>query len=270
VATVTIALFCGTSVLVAQDRPHAAAYAVYPIVTDLQKSVLFHNAPRLGGLRAYMAIDGDSLIDNEGRFDATALNVDAIRNSLAPHADRSQGSVVIQAHFGTATLGTGQKLKSSTVELKSALHALGRTAGFRFANVAESTRGPTLDQRFSEVTDKVAGQADEDETPAGDDLVKVYPVRTILSLLLTENCDCVIDVRAPLQKEGDDLLTSDVRAAIVKHVSGLKLRHMDKTMFRIKSVTERVGQERLTHFLQKEAADLARSLGFKTGTVLAY
>lgn len=270
VATASIAFFTGISVLAGDDGSKFSIYAVYPIATELQKLQLGQGSNKTAELRAYLAIDGDAVIDDAGRFDPQALPVDAVRNSLAPYAEESKGVVVINVHFGSVIEGTGKKMKSSTPELESALEKLSRAAGFKSARVSRSAGGPSLEKKFSAVTDKVAGQADEDETPSGDDLVKVYPVRTILSLLLTDNCDCVIDVRAPLQKEGEELLTPDVRAAVVKHVSGLKLRHTEKALFRMRGVTERVGQERLNNFVGKEAAELAQSLGFKTVSVLSY
>lgn len=251
-----------------EKQPRAVPFAVYPVATELQRLRIGRNADEAARLRAYVAIQGNGIANEEALIDPQALPIEEIRKALAPYADRDKGVVSINLQYGNESDGRLITPPRSTDELLDlALDGLGRRAGFRSTIVSSSFGGLVLERKFNQVTEKVAGKADEDETPVGDELVKVYPVRTILSLLLTENADCVIDIRARLEKEGENLLSPEVRAAIVKHISAAKLRNKEKVQISVKYRLDRITQERFDKFLGAEAGPLAESLGFKSWSV---
>jgi hypothetical protein len=253
-----------------EKTPRAVPFAVYPVATELQRLRLGRSADEAARLRAYVVIQGNGIANEHGLIDPQALPAEEIRKALAPYADREKGIVSINLHYGNESDGRLITPPRSTDELLDlALDGLGRRSGFSGTVVSRSIGGPLLEAKFSQVTDKVAGQADEDETPVGDELVKVYPVRTILSLLLTENADCVIDIPARLKKDGENLFAPELRAAIVKHVSTIKLRDKQKVQISVKYRLDRITRERFDNFATTEAAELGKSLGFKTWSVLS-
>jgi hypothetical protein len=91
--------------------------------------------------------------------------------------------------------------------------------------------------------------------------------QTILSLLLTDNADCVVVIRAPLEKDGETLLSVDTRAAIEKHVAAAKLRNKGKLQVSVKTRRDRISAARFDAFYRIEVTELARSLGFTSASV---
>jgi hypothetical protein len=92
-------------------------------------------------------------------------------------------------------------------------------------------------------------------------------VRTILSLLLTDNMDCVVVVRTPLEKDGEKLLTPEIHEAIVNHVAAVKLRDRTRFQISIKTRGKNISNARLDEFIRGELTDMAKSLGFGSASV---
>jgi hypothetical protein len=230
---------------------------------------LARNEEERSRLRAYVIVQGNGLADEKGLIDSAALPVEDISRALRPYAQgKGQSMAVVNLHFGNDSDG-GLRTPSRAADdvLRLVFEGLGARAGFHSTSVSQSIGGPDLEKKFSAVTDKVAGRADEDETPAGDELVRVYPVRTILSLLLTDNADCVVEIRPMLEKDGDRLLSPDLRSAIVKHAAAVKLRDREKVQFSFKYRNSRIPAERIDKFHRTEVTELARELGFTTATM---
>ena len=269
-ASAVMSLAFGLSVRAGNDneQPKKATFAVYPIQSDLQRVRLTRSDAEAPRLRAYVAISGNDLIDGAGNMRADAIPAAEIAKALEPYADRENGTVVLNVQFGNESTGQLRTPAGGADELlRSTLEKMGRSAGFKSAIVSSSFGGATLEKRFAAATDKVKGKADEDESSSGDDLVTVYPVRTILSLLLTDNMDCIVVVRMPLENDGEKLLTPEIRQAISKHVAAVKLR--DKTRFQISIKTrgKRISNARLDEFIRGELTDMAKSLGFDSASV---
>ena len=263
-AVAVISLAFGVSVKADDAPPKAAAFAVYPITTELQRVRLARNGEEAPRLRAFVAISGNELIDGEGAMQAGALPVESITKALAPYADRDNGIVTLNMQFGNDSNGQLKSpSKAADMTLRMALENTGRDAGFKSATVSGSFGGPVLQKKFDTVTDKVKGRADEEEIPSGDELVAVYPVRTILSLLLTDNTDCVVVVHPPLEKDGENLLSPEIREAIIKHVAKVKLRDKAKLQLSVKTRRSRISSERFDEFYRVEVTNLGKSLGFE-------
>jgi|SRR5579863_8982075 len=263
-ATAVISMAFGFSALADDAPPKKAMFAVYPVTSELQRARLARSDAEAPRLRAYVALSGNDLFDNNGVLRSGAIPAEEITKALAPYADRENGMVALNLQFGNEADGSLRMPSQAADEsLRAALEPLIRAAGFKSTTVSSSYGGPILEKKFGLVTDKVKGQADEDETPSGDDLVKVYPVRSILSLLLTDNMDCVVVVRTPLENDGENLLSPEIHAAIVKHVSAVKLRDKTKIQVSIRTRGNRISNDRLDQFIGGELTDLAKSLGFE-------
>jgi hypothetical protein len=113
------------------------------------------------------------------------------------------------------------------------------------------------------VTAKVQGRADEEEKSAGDALVTVYPVRSILSLLLTSDCDCIVVVHPKLEKDGDTLLSPEIQESIKKHVAAVKPRDTENLLVCVKTRQPEISSDRVDRFMFVELKELGQGLGFK-------
>jgi hypothetical protein len=267
-ATAAMSMVFAFSALADDAQPKQALFAVYPITSDLQRARLARTDAEAPRLRAYVALSGNDLIDSDGALRPGAIPAEEITKALAPYVDRDNGIVVLNMQFRNEADGKLRFPSQAADEpLRSAFEKLGRSAGFKSVIVSSSFGGPTLEKKFGTVTDKVKGQADEDETPSGDDLVKVYPVRSILSLLLTDNMDCIVVVRTSLENDGENLLSPEIHAAIAKHVAAVKLRDKTKLQVSIKTRGNRISNERLDKFIGIEVTGLAKSLGFVSASV---
>jgi hypothetical protein len=243
-------------------------FAVYPIKTELQRKLLARNDDEMPRLRAFVVIQGNGLVSEEGLIDATALPIKEIGKALAPYADRAKGIVVMRMQFGNdidGKLRFPSRLAGDVLDL--VFEGLGARTGFSSTSLSQSFGGPLLQQKIEVATAKAAEKPDEDEIPSGDELVRVYPVKSILSLLLTDNTDCLVEIRAKLDKNGDNLLSPEIREAIVKHTAAVDLRDMNSVQFSLKYRTSQIHADRIDKFYRTELMELARELGFAKTTM---
>jgi hypothetical protein len=142
--------------------------------------------------------------------DGEHLAFDQLREALAAWPGRRRKKVCLYVQLA---LPTGQSIElvdgepspqpvlfrqSRIVEL--AFQELARESGFRSASV--EVKLPAVSKEWN----RIAAEFDDpdqqyigaDESPAGDDLVDVYPVRTALSRFENSGADYVIHIRTPL------------------------------------------------------------------------
>jgi hypothetical protein len=249
----------------ADAKSKGAIYIVYPVASELQRLRLARSEKESPRLRAFVAISGNELIDGEGDLRPAAIPADDITNALAPYADRDEGVVVMSMQVGNRPDGKLITPSSAANEaLQAALLETGRAAGFKTTIVSSTYGGLVLEKKLETAAEKVKGQADDEEKPSGDDLVMVYPVRTILSLLLTDNSDCVVVIRKPLEDDAEKLLSKEVREAVGKHVAAVKLRDKSKLQISVKIRGKQISNERLDTFISDEVAGISKSLGFES------
>ena len=213
----TITAYAGSpSVTSVSDGSHL----VFPITTELQRKLV---QPGTGSdpkhAKAYVLINGTGVVANNGKVDDNALDLDALRKALAPYAEPKDGVVVVSLVY---------RLKGSA-ELWATIQAFGKDAGFRHAKVSNTYMGQDFDweKHIARINEKVSG-ADSEETPTGNDIVRVYPIQTILSRYLTSNADCVVDVLQPVEKETDSI-ESRIREAVLTEVTKAKIQKKDET-----------------------------------------
>jgi len=238
-------------------------FAVYPIKTTLQRKQMGWSTEDQANARAYVAINGMAVVDDAGVIDEKALDLDALRKALAPYADHQNGVVFINVKYNSfpARNHNAEQL------VVWGLEGFGRDTGFKSARAYVTYFN---DRRFdwakeiALVNEKVAGRADDDEEPIGDDLVKVYAVRTAFSAFLT-GADCIVEVLAVPNDDGKSLLTQTVHQAIVKYVGEAKLWDKKRVVFGVRLTTLKEPSQRDRLFGELDA--LAKSLGFSASSV---
>jgi hypothetical protein len=144
--------------------------------------------------------------------DDNYLAFDLLREALAAWPGRRRKKVCFYVHLA---LPPGQAVElvdgepspqpvlfrqSRLVEL--AFQELARESGFRAASVEVEL--PALSQDWNQIVAELDDSAKQDlaadESPAGNDLVDVYPVRTALSRFENSGADYVIHIRPPLNQ----------------------------------------------------------------------
>lgn len=102
-------------------------------------------------------------------------------------------------------------------------------------------------------------------TQSGDEIVRVYPVRTALSRFLTQNADCVVDILPPFGKE-TQLLDLKLRNSLQNYLPRVEVKEKGRIMFRVS--TDRDARNALDRFVNTGShRELAQSVGYKEATV---
>lgn len=140
------------------------------------------------------------------------LAFDLLREALAAWPGRRRKKVCIYVQLAlppdqTLELIDGEPSpqpvlfrQSRLVEL--AFQEIARESGFRSASVDVGLPNEAQDwnQIVAELDDSAKQDISADESPAGNDLVDVYPVRTALSRYENSGADYVIHIRRPLNQ----------------------------------------------------------------------
>ncbi len=149
---------------------------VFTVTTDLQRRLLdaVHPQP---SLKAWALING-ACIREDFTIDTQVLDLIALRKTLAPYRDSKKGTIQI-----TIALQQGGPSNPSRMMDEFPRASMQCTVG-------TISRKFPWENLIAEIRKYVDPGPDGDETPAGNDLVKVYPVRTLLSRYLTKGADC--------------------------------------------------------------------------------
>jgi hypothetical protein len=241
-------------------------FVVYPVKTPLQRRLMGWSPEDAASARAYVGVDGMAVVNDAGVIDENALELDDIRKALAPYADSQSGVVFLNVNYNSYPA----RNRNAEQLLVWGLEGFGRHAGFKTARsyfTYYNDRKFDWTKKITSAKEKVADRADEDEEPLGDDLLKVYPVRTAFSAFLT-SADCVVDVLVPPAEDGEQALTPTIRKGIAKYVGEAKLRGRERIAFGVKGLLEfqQKNPEKLEQLL-REFEDLAKSLGFPASSV---
>src|SRR3569623_238924 len=136
-----------------------ATFAVYPVNSDLQRERLARSKTEAPRLRAYVALSGNELVDDQRNLRKDALPADEIKKALAPYADAENGGVYFSTTFGNEPNGELRTLSDTERDvLRAALEELGRSAGFKACVPSFTYAGPRLEETFARVTAKVQGR----------------------------------------------------------------------------------------------------------------
>jgi hypothetical protein len=163
------------------------------------------------------------------------LAFDQLREALAPWPRRRRKKVCFYVQV-SMPLGQSVELvdgepspqpvlfrQSRMVEL--ALEQLARESGFRAATVDVSL--PSVSQDWNRIAAEFDDSAQQDraadESPVGDDLVDVYPIRTALSRFENSGADYVIHIRRPLN-QFDTAMTERLATSIQSGLTQLQAK----------------------------------------------
>ncbi len=110
----------------------------------------------------------------------------------------------------------------------------------------------------------VGGSVREDA--AGNEYVQVYPVRTRLSRLYTNNADCVVYVQPKFANEFGEGLPRSVRTSMTVFSRQLEFESKGKVLF-IFRYSPPAGDKAKAWFLEEGAQEMTRLLGFENWAV---
>jgi hypothetical protein len=245
--------------LLSMCLPEGGNHLVFSVTTDLQRVLLGRPGEPLRDAKAYVLVNGVAVVSENGMIDAKALDLAAIAQQLAPYADRERGVVYFNVCYRRPSPDRREEF------LLWALYGFAVHRGFRDAKVGNSYMTESFDweKHIARVNETSAGDPDGDEPPIGNDLVRVYPVRTILSRYLTPHADCVVDVLHPFGKDG---LARETLEAIEKFVPKTQVKRKRVIHVRIWSQAE--GRQAADDFMSKrDSTAFAESLGYELSTV---
>ena len=106
-----------------------------------------------------------------------------------------------------------------------------------------------------------------DEESVGNEYVEVYPVRTFLSRLETDDADCVVVVKQKFSDEFDGRLPRAVTTSMSVFSRKLGLESRRKVKFVISTGLN--GKKSMEWFLEKGASEMTKLMAFETWTVIA-
>jgi len=248
--TCVLSLWCFSlgNVLSADD-----GFLLFPVTTDLQRALLSPHEDA----SAYLAIYGNGVIAN-GRADLASLNIDELRTGLKPLAVPGEGAIYVSIRYENWT-----PQPKAEKELQQAIERVCQEAGFERKWIGQTY----AHGGWHEVNRAVERNSDApgaEEGHLGDWHVRVYPVSTGLSRYLTNDADCCVEIRQPLDGRQADL-SPFVRQTISQFVDKLALDKRERIQFHVSS-TE-AGQPDVVRFSAIIAAQFARQIGFESATV---
>ena len=227
-------------------------YQVFPITTDLQRRYL----PPVRGIPAgvYVRMNGNVL--------PRVGDVEAMREELGPFAKKANSC----AYFGVFYVGPLPD-RDRQREFDMKLMDWSKEIGFRSSTVSSTYKGSagTPDDWKASVLAIKKSQGEEPDGPEpgiGNELVMAYPIRTMLSRVLTDNADCRVDLLQIVDGSAEPLSPA-VRKAISQYVSQLDLKHKRKILFAVQFLYGKEGSAAV-ETLHKDLSKFAHeSLGFE-------
>jgi hypothetical protein len=241
--------------------PDGGNHLVLPVTTDLQRTLLGKHGEPLRDARAYVLVNGEAVMSTDGMINSKALDLPALRQQLAPFADANKGIVYFKVYYSPEPPPSGRNEEF----LLWALYGFAVHSGFRDARVGNSYLPRfNWETLIARVNEAVAGESDGDESPIGNELVKVYPVRTILGRYLTSSADCVVDVLKPYTKDG---LAPETLESIKQFVAKMQVKKRRVIEVRIWS-KDADGQHAAEDFMiNRDAKAFAELFGFEESSV---
>lgn len=224
---------------------------------------------------AHLLVDGQALLAGE------ALNLQAIdwaelktdlnsvyeRKHIQQIKSPPKRSLMIKTYFTDAF---GDKLGRNSDFINWTLGGFAKQAvQFEVVNLSAtfSGGGEGLWEKFDPIASDYKTLVDEkaDENPKENDHVKVFPVRTLLSRLLTDNADCVVVIKPKFSEDFNEELPRAVRTSMSVFSRQLQFDKKQKVFF---SITFSQGGEKVQEWFIKEGArEMQLALGFQTWAV---
>jgi hypothetical protein len=236
----------------APEEEISELYQVFPVTTDLQRRYL----PPVRGIPAgvYVRMNGNVL--------PKVSDVEAMREELAPFAKKANSCV----YFGVFYVGPLPDHDRQR-EFDKKLMDWSKEIGFRAYTVSSTYKGSSgvpddWKATFLAIRKSQSDEPDGPETGIGNELVTVYPIRTRLSRVLTDNSDCRVELLQVVDGSSEPL-TPAVRKAISQFVSQLALKQKRKILFAVKFVYGKEGSAAVETLHKDLSKFVHESLGFE-------
>jgi len=244
-------------------------FAVYPVTTPLQRTLLSWSDEEGSELKAYVSVNGEAVVNAAGLIDERALKLASLRNALKPYTNRENEAAVLTIHWKSAP---GRNQDAGQLLVWGLEGFAVRDIGFKTARgwvTYHNDRDFDWAKTIDAAKRKIVAGADQSEEALDSEFVNVYPVQTELSRLLTGNADCVVDVLAPPEGGEELMLKPIIRKVIVRLVGQADLRDKKAVSFLIKGGMGKIQQQGGVEKYMKELDDLAKELGFAGSSVSA-
>jgi hypothetical protein len=227
-------------------------YVVFTARTDLHRLLIDGDRAGTTPTRAFVAVDGMSIIRPDGALDPHAVDFAGLRTALKPY--RASGAVLVNVcYFPEAS-------KPATNMLAWAMCGFVRNQGFQDVSSIFTCHNDRTTWK-SRVNAKRATGADTEETAVGNDLVRVYPVQSLLSGWLTNQADCVVEILRPY-RDDDEGIRPDMRQAIGRYLDQLQLPGKDIMFIRV-TLEGKDRDTGVTRFRARGTEAFVQSLGFR-------
>jgi hypothetical protein len=230
--------------------PGGEHHLVFPVRTELQRLILGKD------ISVFVSLDPTGIV-KDGELDQAVLQ--SIRRDLA-RAGTREGLVHFRIFHGKTSDPTQNR--EPEMQLHKALRGLARAVGIRGAKVDQEFRNDdmTWRDRIATLDGARPGLPGGDEPGLGNDMVRIYPVRTPLSRYIFQGSDCVVDCLVAPDLEVEDRVRVTIKATLPK----LDLKRKQQVHFRVPA--DKV-EEHSRVPLQERLHRLAKSLGFQRSMV---
>lgn len=104
-----------------------------------------------------------------------------------------------------------------------------------------------------------------DETPKENEYVQVYPVKTLLSRIKTNDADCVVVIKPKFSEEFSGELPRSVRTSMSVFITQLEFDRKRKIQFFLQ--TTQGGEQARDWFIQEGAREMQHLLGFDQSSI---
>ena len=239
-------------------NPPKKAYMVFTIRTQLQRQYLFKTDEQY-----YLLIHGDSLVDSQGKIDPARLDFDEWSRAFA-RADRNWTGDILRIDLVFAK----QPPEATVRWIRLALDGWAKVDGFEATHIVTNISDMNW-KRAARLTGNVRGFYEEleSEDAVGDESIRVYPVRTILSRqIIGDDIDCVVLFPRPFDKHSTGTLNDESKARVKELVATLKLKERKRISIGI-WLKDDANEEAVRRFSKKTAPELAKELGFENCNV---
>jgi hypothetical protein len=260
IVLIAVAASCRSESLGAE--PPRQAYLLFPVRTQLQRELYFNRH-----VRYYLLVHGDSLIDADGKVDSDRLDFERLNDDLGPVR------VILPGQTISASLILGEEPRPPEPAARlvnMAIMGWAREAGFD-RHVPTTIGGDSVWKAAVRLAGDARGlyEEKEDEDSIGDDTVRVYPVRTALSRLISAEADCVVSFPQPYGEDATGELDEKSKERVKELVESLKLEKRSRVQFLI-WMKHDVNRKAVDTFTEKTARELWRELEFENFSVARY
>jgi peroxiredoxin len=255
-------LLFGRSAIADEAKPKN--YVGFPIKTKLQRALL--NATTAN---VYLMFDVAEVM-NQSDVELERIDIEGFRSDLTAMAKQAG---VPKPGLKICFRFSGLSLDNSQIQaVEKGVAPLCREAGFDKIGVSNLFTGGGWQDVVHKFANLADGDANAEESPIEDELMRIYPVRTKLSrfILGDVDYDCYLELRQPIDGRFKEL-SEGARQRIAQRVAELKLPQTRKLSFFC--MTTNAGRAQLERYFQRHddqppaVSAFVKQLGFADSTV---